>query len=172
MFRLRAPAVVRLGARPLKSAFIRQVHYGSARHTARVRLLDRRELASGEETIARLLLRRLSSLSPATVSFFAILRSARTIAGGVVLDPDAGRTCFARSDSGIFCRRAPLRLTNLRPFCARSCTRRLLREMRTLLLKSNFSSEEIEAAVEGSARDQIFFQPRRIRRRRGLVARA
>ena len=83
-----------LPSRPLKNASVVQVHYGSARFTARILLLDRRELLPGETAIARL---RFTKPAFVFVGDRFIIRDSsgrQTIAGGVVLNPDAEGTKF------------------------------------------------------------------------------
>src|ERR1041385_1181886 len=73
-----------LSARPLKNGSVVQLHYGSARFTARITLLDRRELLPGESAIARF---RCTKPAFVFVGDRFVIRdsSARTtIAGGIV----------------------------------------------------------------------------------------
>ena len=74
------------------------MHYGSARFTARITLLDRRELLPGEKSIARL--RCTKPVFVFAGDRFIIRDSSgrATIAGGVVLNPDAEGTKFRSTD--------------------------------------------------------------------------
>lgn len=146
--------------RALRTGAMVQVHHGSGRHIARVRLLDRRELKSGEETIARL------SLAEPVLAFVGdrlVLRDASarsTIGGGTVLDADAAGIKFrARAQRELLRRRAtaPHDLTTL---LASQLQRDGSAWLEKLLAKSNFSSAEIARAAETGG----FF------RRDGLVA--
>ena len=78
-----------LRSRPLRNASVVQVHYGSARFTARILLLDRRELLPGEKAIARF---RFTKPAFVFVGDRFVIRDSsgrQTVAGGVVLNPDA-----------------------------------------------------------------------------------
>ncbi len=150
----------RSSARPLKTGSFVQVHYGSARQTARVQFLDRRELASGEEAIARLAL-------AAPVFAFAgdrfVLRdsSARaTIAGGVVLDPDAVGTNFRAAEQRDFLRTRVVAPNDLPNLLTSQLRRDGYARADALLAKSNFGAAEIAESL----RHGEFFQ------REGLVA--
>ena len=77
-------------ARPLRNGSSLNFHYGGARRSARVHLLERKELLPNESAIARL---RLDEPVFAMVSDRFILRDSSeqlTIAGGTVLDAEPG----------------------------------------------------------------------------------
>ncbi len=150
----------RSSARPLKTGSFVQVHYGSARQTARIRLLDRRELAPGQEAIAR-----LTFASPvfafAGDRFVVRDSSARaTIAGGVVLDPDAAGAKFRAAGQRVFLRARAVAPDDLPILLSSQLHRDGHARSDTLLAKSNFGSAEIAEALGNGE----FFQ------RDGLVA--
>jgi len=132
-------------ARPLKNGSSVYLHHGTSRVAARVTLLERNGLEPGQKTIAHL---KLASPIFAFVGDRFVIRDAseqHSIAGGVVLDPDA--TGF---------RDAPdLKLLSMRAsapddidLCVRSeIARRGFAPRKTLLNKSHFSAGEISEAL-------------------------
>lgn len=133
---------------PLKNLSAVQLHYGSARLLARVTLLDRRELATGEEAIARL---RLAQPVFAFLGDRFILRDSsarRTIAGGVILDADADGTKFRSTSQREFLKARAAAPNDLQTSLRTQVQRDRFASKNQLLLKSNFSAGEIESALE------------------------
>jgi selenocysteine-specific elongation factor len=160
----RSARMPRAAARALKSGSLVQVHYGSGRQTARMTFFDRSELAAGEEAIARL------SFS-APVFVFAgdhlVLRDSaarQTIAGGIVLDPDADGTKFRSSAQHDFLRARATAPNDLSLLLRTQLRRDGWAQSETVLLKSNFSREEIAAAIREMVEAKELFQ------RDGIVA--
>ena len=147
-----------LPPRALKCGSLLQVHYGSARLLARVTLFDRAELPPGERSVARLCF-------PAPVFAFVgdrfIVRDAsaqRTIAGGLVLDADADGMKFrSRAQRDLLTARAAAP-NDLGTLLRTQLRRDRFAQEGTLLVKSNFSREEIEAALEELKRTGDVFQ--------------
>ena len=78
-------------SRPLKDGALVRMHHGSANHAARVLLLDQRELQPGETALAQL---RFSQPIFVFAGDRFVIRDwseQTTLAGGIVLDPDASR---------------------------------------------------------------------------------
>ncbi len=142
-----------LSPRPLKNASVIQMHYGSARFTARITLLDRRELLAGEKAIARL---RCTKPAFVFVGDRFILRDSSgraTIAGGVVLNPDADGTKFRSTTEKEFLQAraaAPNDVVNL---VRSQLVRDRVVQRASLLVKSNFSEATIAAAIERLVQD-------------------
>ena len=142
-----------LSPRPLKNASLIQMHYGSARFTARIILLDRRELLAGEKSIARL---RCTKPVFVFVGDRFILRDSSgraTIAGGVVLNPDAEGTKFRSTTERNFLQAraaAPNEVVNL---VRSQLVRDRAVQRASLLVKSNFSEATIAAAIERLVQD-------------------
>src|SRR6476659_953024 len=86
-----------LPSRSLKNASVVQVHYGSARFPARILLLDRRELLPGETAIARLRFTQPVFVFAGDRSLIRDSSGRQTVAGGVVLNPNAEGTRFRAS---------------------------------------------------------------------------
>ncbi len=137
-----------LSPRPLKNASVIQMHYGSARFTARITLLNRRELLAGEKAIARL---RCTKPAFVFVGDRFIIRDSSgraTIAGGVVLNPDAEGTKFRSTSERKFLQAraaAPNDVVNL---VRSQLVRDRVVQRASLLVKSNFSEATIAAAIE------------------------
>jgi selenocysteine-specific elongation factor len=136
-----------LAARRVNNGSSVHVHFGTTRTAARIAFLDRSALEVGQNAIAQL---RLNSPILAFVGDRFILRDSSeqtTIAGGTVLDPDANGANFRSARQIEFLR---ARATNPRDIdvCIRSQLKRdLFVESKMLLLKSNFSDEEIHTAL-------------------------
>lgn len=156
---LRRSARTQLTAsRPLKSGSFVQVHYGSARQPARIRLLDQLEVLAGEEAIARLFFQ-----APlfAFIGDRLILRdsSARqTIAGGIVLDPEADKTRFHSSAQRIFLRQRAARPNDLSVLLRTQLRRDGSASAARLLLPSAFSREEIVMAIKEMSETKHLFR--------------
>ena len=146
-----------LPSRPLKNASVVQVHYGSARFTARILLLDRRELLPGETAIARL---RFTQPAFVFVGDRFIIRDSsgrRTIAGGVVLNPDAEETKFRAPAERSFLQARAAAPDDLITLLDTQLQRDQIVRRAELLLQSSFSEGEIADAVERLAREQRAF---------------
>ena len=134
-------------ARPIKNGSSIQVHFGTNRIAAKITLLDKPALGTGQNAIARL---RLDSPIVAFVGDRFVFRDSseqNTIAGGTVLDPDAGQANF-RSSTQIQFLRARATAPHDIDVCIRSEI--ALREFvlrKALLNKSPFSDAEISEAL-------------------------
>jgi selenocysteine-specific elongation factor len=143
--------------RPLKTGSVIQLHYGSARFTARINLLDRRELLPGDRTIARL---RFTKPAFVFVGDRFILRDASgraTIAGGVVLNPDAEGTRFRSPPERAFLEARAAAPNDVLSLLRSQLQRDRVARRAALLLKSNFRQEEIAAGVERLALQHELF---------------
>ena len=136
-----------------------RVHHGSAHWTARVSLLERGELAPGGRTIARLRCDR-PVFAFAGDRFIVRDGSGRaTLAGGVVLDPDASpRRSFRRAAQRRFLERRAAAPADPVEAVAALLERDHAVQRAEILRKSTFSAPEIADAVRrlvaaGSARD-------------------
>ncbi len=146
-----------LPARPLRNASVIQVHYGSARFTARILLLDRRELLAGDRGIARL---RFPKPVFVFVGDRLILRDSsgrQTIAGGVILDPHADGTRFRSSAERSFLQERAAAPNDLPTLLRTQLRRDRVARRSPLLLQSNFSEEEIALALDRLAREGEVF---------------
>ena len=134
-------------SRPLKSEALVHVHHGSASHAARVLLLDRSELHPGEKALAQLRF-------DAPVYVFAgdrfVIRDSSeqtTLAGGIVLDPDASRRNVRTPARLEFLRARADAAQNLEAFVSSELTYKRALPVAGLLVKSHWSAKEVAAAV-------------------------
>jgi selenocysteine-specific elongation factor len=134
-------------ARPIKDGSSVQVHFGTSRTAAKIRLFHGRAVAAGQSTIARL---RLDLAILAFVGDRFVLRDSseqNTIAGGTVLDPDADLANF-RSAANIELLKERVAAPHDIDVCVRSQLKRdAFAETKTLLVKSNFAADEIHEAL-------------------------
>jgi selenocysteine-specific elongation factor len=141
------------GARPIKNGGSVQVHFGTGRVAAKIKLLEQPALGAGQSAIARL---RLDSPIIALVGDRFVIRDSseqNTIAGGTVLDPDADRANFRSSAQIQF-----LRARATAPHDVNVCIRSQLQrdqwtDSKTLLVRSNFSVDEISEALSRLSHD-------------------
>jgi selenocysteine-specific elongation factor len=133
--------------RPLRDGALVHVHHGSAHARAKVVFSPRKELGPGELALAQLRF-------DANVFCFAgdrfVLRDSAgqsTLAGGVVLDPDAGRKLF-RSEARLrFLRSRAESPSEVTPFVTSQIARDQAVRRSQLLLMSNFSAADISDAI-------------------------
>ena len=136
-------------SRPLKGEALVRVHHGSASHRARVLLLDRNELQPGEKALAQLRFDAPVYVFAGDRFVIRDLSEQTTLAGGIVLDPDASRRNvrtpahldFLRARAG----------DGLEAFIASELAYRRAVPAGRLLLKSHWGATEIAAA----ARDRL-----------------
>ena len=140
-------------ARPIKNGSSVQVHFGTGRIAAKITLLDQPAVGAGQSAIARL---RLDSPIVALVGDRFVIRDSSeqsTIAGGTVLDPDADRANF-RSPAQIQFLRARETAPHDVDVCVRSQLQRdRYTDSKILLVKSNFSADEISEALSRLSHD-------------------
>jgi selenocysteine-specific elongation factor len=136
-------------ARPLKDGTRVRVHYGSSDWAARISLRDKKELAAGESALAQL---RFDTPVFAFAGDHFIVRDwaeQTTLAGGMILDPDARRRGFhSRAAATQLTETAPpLPALDVVSAIRRKLTTDRMLYLDALLLKSNFSSSEIHAGI-------------------------
>lgn len=133
--------------RPIKNGAHVHVHHGSANIRAKVILSRREELAPGEHALAQL--RCETSVFSFAGDRFVLRDSAgqNTVAGGVVLDPDAGPNLL-RSEAGlIFLRQRAESPGEVASFVTSQIARDLAVRRTQLLLRSRFSASDISDSV-------------------------
>ncbi len=139
-------------SRSLKSNSVVQFHYGSARFAARIILLDGRELLPGDRAIARL---RFAGPVFVFVGDRFVIRDSsgrQTVAGGVVLNAGAERTRFRSQVERAFLQERAKAPNDILVLLRTQLARDRVSQRASLLLQSNFSAEEIEAAISRLAR--------------------
>jgi selenocysteine-specific elongation factor len=140
--------------RSLKEGTRVRVHYGSGNVVARVAFFEKRgELATGESVLAQL---RLESQAFAFAGDRCILRDwaeQNTLAGAIVLDPDARRRGF-RDAARLECLRQRAQAPDdVVVLLASLLTRDGAARKSELLTKSRFSDQEIAAGVARLAQE-------------------
>jgi selenocysteine-specific elongation factor len=133
--------------RPLRDGAQVHVHHGSAKARAKVVFSPRKELGPGEHALAQL--RFEANVFGFAGDRFVARDSAgqSTLAGGVVLDPDAGRKLFRSEARLTFLRRRAESPSEVTSFVASQIERDQAVRRSQLLLKSNFSAADISNAI-------------------------
>jgi selenocysteine-specific elongation factor len=140
-------------SRPIKDGLRVRVHYGSGNVPAHVALGHGKELPVGGSVIAQLRLEAPVYLWAGDHLTIRDWSEQQTLAGAIVLDPDASRKPFRRSDR-------QQRLTHLSESLdtpARLVTAHVTHDLAIhasrAFLKTWFSKAEIDSAVQGLARE-------------------
>lgn len=132
-----------LAARPLKNGSSVFVHFGTTRVSAKITLLEQDVVERGQRAIARL---RLDSPIFAFVSDRFVLRDSseqNTIAGGAVLDVDGNRENFRNTPHARFLKSRAAAPDNVDVCIQSQLARDGFVRTATLLIKSNFTSDQI-----------------------------
>jgi selenocysteine-specific elongation factor len=134
-------------ARPLKDGTRVRVHHGSGNWPARVQFCNQKELVAGEAAIAQL---RFETPIFAFVNDRFIVRDwpeQATLAGGIVLDDDAGPQTFRDAGRQAFLAKCTAAVGDPCARLAAQIEYAGLARRSGLLVKSGFSTVEAEAAV-------------------------
>jgi selenocysteine-specific elongation factor len=140
-------------ARPLKDGTVVHVHHGSGDFAAKVALLEGKDLPPGAKALVQL---RFETPVYAFAGDRLIVRDWRaqhTLAGGVVLDPDARRRGFRDAERRAFLEaraaatRNPSPAAQVLPIVATELARSGAAKRSALLAKSRFSASEVAEAV-------------------------
>jgi selenocysteine-specific elongation factor len=132
--------------RPVKDLAPVHVHHGSGAVAARVRLLDASELPAGGRALAQL---RLARPVLALAGDRLVVRDwseQQTLAGAVVLDPDARRDRARSAERLTFLRARAGDPTDAVAFVASHLERYRAARRSALLVRSRFAAAEVEAA--------------------------
>ena len=141
-------------ARPLKDGTLVRVHLGSTNVPARVHLLDGSPLQPGERALGQV---RCEAPLFAFAGDRFIARDwpeQFTLAGGIILDPDACSKRFRTEAQRRFLERRAQSPGDVRVFAQSQLQRDGAVRRLTLLLKSRFSAAEISDAVARLAAEQ------------------
>ena len=140
-------------ARPLKSGSSAHIHFGTDRVGAKISLLDQDVIEPGQCAIAQL---RLESPLLAFVGDRFVVRDSseqNTIAGGVVLDVDGNRENFRSTAQSQFLKTRASAIDDVDLRISSQLTRDGFAETTGLLIKSNFSADQIANALTRLERD-------------------
>lgn len=147
-------------ALPLRSGLGVRVHLGSAHHAARVFLLDAPTLAPGERVLAQL---RFGAPVCAFAGDRFVVRDASgraTLAGGLVLDPHAGRRGFHTDARRAFLGARAAGPDDVGVFLTTELSRTRVARHDGLLVPSGFSAVEIADALRRLAdAGRVFLTP-------------
>jgi selenocysteine-specific elongation factor len=138
-------------ARPLKNGTYIRLHHGSCNVPGHVLFLDGTELLSGSQAIAQI--RSEAPVFSLMGDRFIIRdwQAQATLAGGLVLDPDADPKQFGRQAQREYLEALARPDLSLPDFIMASLTRDKAVKVASLLVKSLFSATEIAEAVRGLA---------------------
>jgi len=135
-------------ARSLKDGVRVRVHHGSGNVAAHVALAARKELAIGESSIAELRLEAPAFVFAGDHFTIRDWSEQQTLAGGVVLDPDAARRAFRGQARAKWLERVAESIEDPAQLVAAYLARDGAQRRSQLLLKSRFSREELGAAID------------------------
>jgi selenocysteine-specific elongation factor len=134
-------------AKPLKNGSSVHVYHGTTRFRATIALLEDHALETGNQAIAQL---RLDSPIFAFLGDRFVLRDVseqRTIAGGVVLDPDGDREKFRNAAQRKLLAARACAVDDIDVCVGSEIARSKFARRESLLRKSRFSAEEIAQAL-------------------------
>jgi selenocysteine-specific elongation factor len=138
--------------RPLQDGVRVRVHYGSGNVPAHVALSSGKQLAAGGQQIAQLRLEEPVYLHAGDHLALRDWSEQQTLAGAVVIDPDASRRAFRRRDRQLWLDRVAGAVASPATFVAAYVARdRVLRRSQAFL-KTPFGTEDVDAAIEQLAR--------------------
>jgi selenocysteine-specific elongation factor len=134
--------------RPLKDGLRVRVHHGSGNVTAHVALAEGKTLAVGAQTIAEFRLETPAFMFAGDRFTVRDWQEQHTLAGGVVLDPDAPPRAFRKDGRLKWLQSIALVIDDPVRLIAAYVARDRAIPRSALLLKSHFSDAEIVAAVD------------------------
>ena len=134
-------------SRPLKDGSRVRIHHGSCNVSARVALYLNKQLAAGERGPAQLRLEAPSFVFAGDRFIVRDWAEQNTLAGGIVLDPDAGRKSFRDEARLQFLNERAQSPEDAMHFVASQVVHEGVGRRSQLLLKSRFSIEAISDAV-------------------------
>ena len=162
--------------RALKDGSRVRVHHGSTDVAARVAFYQGKHLAAGERTLVQLRLEKASFVFVGDRFIVRDWAEQNTLAGGIVLDPDASRKLFRDEARLRFLRQRAQSPEDVLQLVASQVMRDGGGRRSQLLLKSRFSAVAISDAVSGAVpegkiilRGEYVFEPAKWQMRRGLA---
>ena len=138
-------------ARPLKDGSRVRVHHGSCDVAAHVAFHQRRDLATGESALGQMRFEKPSFVFAGDHFIVRDWAEQNTLAGGVVLDPDARRRLFTNEGRLQFLNDRGKSPEDVLNFVASQVMRDGGGRRSQLLLKSRFSADAISDAVSRAA---------------------
>jgi selenocysteine-specific elongation factor len=141
-------------SKPLKDGVRVRVHYGSGNVPAQVALGTGKELAVGDRVIAQLRLEAPVYLCAGDHLTIRDWSEQQTLAGAVVLDPDATRRAFRVTERQRWLQRVADSLETPTLFVAAYVARDIVIRRSRAFVKTRFSKDDIDAAVAQLVRDR------------------
>jgi selenocysteine-specific elongation factor len=135
-------------ARPLKDGTPVRVHHGSTSTPARIRLRDAAQLRPGRTVLAELRFGKPVFLFAGDRFVIRDVAEQVTLAGGIVLDPDADRRVWREEGHGEFLSLRANHPADPTVWISTEMRRRGAASRGDLLVKTRFSAATIEACVE------------------------
>jgi selenocysteine-specific elongation factor len=139
--------------RPLKDGVRVRVHYGSGNVPAHVALGAGKELAVGQRQLAQLRLEAPVFLFAGDHLTLRDWSEQQTLAGAIVLDPDATRRAFRATERQQWLQRVAQSLETPTSFVAAYVARDVAVRRSRAFVKTRFSKEDIDAALEHLVRE-------------------
>jgi selenocysteine-specific elongation factor len=139
--------------RPLKDEVRVRVHYGSGNVPAHVALGGAKELAAGERRLTQLRLESPVYLFAGDHLTIRDWSEQQTLAGAVVLDPDASRRSFRAPSRQQWLTRVAESLVDPAAFVAAYVARDTAVRRSRAFVKTRFSRDEIDESIQQLARD-------------------
>jgi selenocysteine-specific elongation factor len=137
--------------RPLKEGSRVRIHHGSRNVAAHVAFYESKDLAAGERALAQLRLEKPSFVFAGDRFIVRDWAEQNTLAGGVVLDPDASRQSFRNEARLRFLGERGKSPEDVLNFVASQVMRDGGARRTQLLMKSRFSADAISGAVTRAA---------------------
>jgi selenocysteine-specific elongation factor len=137
--------------RPLKEGSRVRIHHGSCNVAAHVAFYQSKQLAAGERALAQLRLEKPSFVFAGDRFIVRDWPEQNTLAGGIVLDPDASRQSFRSAARFRFLNERGKSPEDVSPFVASKVMHDGGARRSQLLLKSRFSADAISDAVSRAA---------------------
>ena len=132
--------------RPVKDGVRVRVHYGSGNVPAHVALASGKQLAAGRREVAQLRLEAPVYLHAGDHLTLRDWSEQQTLAGAVVLDPDATRRAFRHQDRQQWLERVAGSLESPVLFAAAYVARDRVLRLSDAFLKTSFGAEDVDAA--------------------------
>lgn len=136
-------------ARPLKDGTPVRVHHGAACTPARIRLRDTAALEPGQSALAELRFGKPVFLFAGDRFVIRDSSEQATLAGGLVLDPDADRRVWREGAQGELLASRASSPDDVAVWVTTEMRRCGAARRETLLVKSRFSASQVESCVEG-----------------------
>ncbi len=143
-------------ARALKDGSRVRIHHGSCNVAAHVALYQCKQLGAGECAFGQLRLEKPSFVFAGDRFIVRDWAEQNTLAGGIVLDPDASRQLFRSETRQKFLRARAQSQEDVRQFVSSQVARDGVGRRSQLLLKSRFSAGVISGAISQLAAEGRF----------------